>query len=234
MSEVLDQLVAERGDKASEAEKKFVEFVRKTLQEKASNRLGWQPRCKPTVLPSGRIVLPLYTDTYSVSLMAISDDLGKTWFASEPLVGYGNIQPAVLRRNDGTLVAYMRENARLSKIRVCESKDDGVSWGPVEVLNLPNPGSGLDAVRLANGHFVLIYNDTVKGRNSLAVSISDDEGHSWRWTRHLEKQEKGSYHYPAIIQSSDGKMQAVYSYFAEDGKSMKHAAFNEAWVQGGD
>lgn len=231
MGEVLDQLVAERGDKATEREKQFVAFVRKTLKEKASNRLGWQPRCKPTVLPSGRILLPLYTDTYSVSLMAISDDLGKTWFASEPLVGYGNIQPAVLRRNDGTLVAYMRENGRLEKIRVCESKDDGMTWGPVEVLNLPNPGSGVDAVRLANGNFCLIYNDTVNGRNSLAVSISDDEGQAWRWTRHLEKQEKGSYHYPAIIQAEDGKLHAVYSYFAEGGKSMKHAAFNEAWVQ---
>lgn len=234
MTQVLDQLVAERADKASDREKQFVEFVRKTLKEKSSNRLGWQPRCKPTVLPSGRILLPLYTDTYSVSLMAISDDMGKTWFASEPLVGYGNIQPAVLRRDDGTLVAYMRENGRLEKIRVCESKDDGITWGPVEVINLPNPGSGLDAVRLANGHFVLIYNDTVNGRNSLAVSISDDEGQVWRWTRHLEKQEQGAYHYPAIIQASDGRMHAVYSYFSGEGKTMKHAAFNEEWVQQGD
>jgi predicted neuraminidase len=207
---------------------------KKRIADKLLSRLGWQPRCKPTVLPSGRILLPLYTDTYSVSLMAISDDLGKTWFASEPLVGYGNIQPAVLRRNDGTLVAYMRENGRLQKIRVCESKDDGVTWGPVEVLDLANPGSGVDAVRLANGHFLLIYNDTVRGRNSLAVSISDDEGQAWRWTRHLEKQEKGSYHYPAIIQATDGRLHAVYSYFGDDGKSMKHAAFNEEWVQQGD
>ncbi len=26
----------------------------------------------------------------------------------------------------------------------------------------------------------------------------------------------------------------VYSYFAQQGKSMKHAAFNEAWIQAGD
>ena len=109
-----------------------------------SGRLGWQPRCKPTVLPSGRILLPLYSDTYSVSLMAISDDQGKTWSASRPLAGFGNIQPAVLRRRDGTLVAYMRENGSLRKVRVAESKDDGVTWGPVGATDLPNPGSGLD------------------------------------------------------------------------------------------
>src|SRR5204863_4568508 len=90
------------------------------LGNKLSSRLGWQPRCKPTVLPSGRILLPLYTDTYSVSLRAISDDGGKTWTASRPLAGFGGIQPSVLRRDDGTLVAYMRENGPIKRIRISE------------------------------------------------------------------------------------------------------------------
>jgi predicted neuraminidase len=201
------------------------------LDDKLATRLGWQPRCKPTVLPSGRILLPLYTDTFSVSIMAISDDQGKTWTASKPLAGFGNIQPAVLRRNDGTLVAYMRENGRLRRIRVAESKDDGISWGPVGAIDLANPGSGLDAVRLANGNWLLIYNDTAQGRNSLAVSLSADEGKSWKWTRHLERHDSGSYHYPAIIEGRNGTIHALYSYFVTGGKSMKHAAFNEEWIR---
>ena len=128
----------------------------------------------------------------------------------------------------------MRENGLLRKVRVSESKDDGVTWGTVGVAELPNPGSGLDAVRLANGHWLLIYNDTLKGRNSLAVSISDDEGKTWKWTRHLEKHDAGSYHYPAMIQAKDGGIHAVYSYFVEGGKSMKHARFTEDWVKEGD
>ncbi len=166
--------------------------------------------------------------------MAVSDDGGETWYASEPLIGFGNIQPAVLERKDGSLVAYMRENGPLDKIRVCESQDKGLTWGPVGALAIPNPGSGLDAVRLANGNWAMIYNDTQKGRNSLAVSLSEDEGKNWNITRHLEKHEKGSYHYPAIIQGADGTIHAVYSYFVEGGKSMKHAAFNEEWIRAGD
>jgi predicted neuraminidase len=207
---------------------------RQRLGQKLYQRLGWQPRCKPTVLPSGRILLPLYTDTFSISIMAISDDGGETWFASKPLLGFGNIQPSVLRRDDGTLIAYMRENGPLDRIRVSESQDDGVTWGPVGVSDLPNPGAGVDGVRLANGHWLLVYNDTTSGRNSLAVAISDDEGKSWRWTRHLESHDDGSYHYPAVIQGQDGRIHAVYSYFVTGGKSMKHAAFTEAWVQAGD
>lgn len=231
---VLDGLLAQLPRPLTEREEKSIQAVRDRLGDKLYQRLGWQPRCKPTVLPSGRILLPLYSDTFSVSLMAISDDDGLTWYASKPLLGFGNIQPAVLRRQDGTLVAYMRENGILNRIRVSESTDDGITWGPVGAMELPNPGSGLDGVVLESGRWLLIYNDTTNGRNHLAVSLSEDEGETWPHTRHLELKESGSYHYPVIIQTRDGMIHAVYSYFVEDGKSMKHAAFNEAWILEGD
>ncbi len=231
---LLRQRLAERGEKLPEKAQAYFDSLEKLLGQKLSQRMGWQPRCKPTVLTTSRILLPLYSDTYSFSLMAVSDDDGRSWYASEPLIGFGNIQPAVLERKDGSLVAYMRENGPLDKVRVCESKDQGLTWGPVTSAELPNPGSGLDAVRLANGHWVLIYNDTTQKRNNLAVSISDDEGKTWSATRHLERHEKGSYHYPAIIQGADGRIHAVYSYFVEAGKSMKHAAFTEDWIRAGD
>jgi len=207
-----------------------IRALRERLGEKLYQRLGWQPRCKPTQLPSGRILLPLYTDTFSISIMAITDDNGATWHASKPLYGFGNIQPTVLRRNDGTLVAYMRENGVRGKVRVSESSDQGETWGPVGVSDLPNPGAGVDGIRLASGKWLLVYNDTTKGRNRLAVSLSSDEGRTWPLTRHLEDQPSGSYHYPAVTQGSNGTIHAIYSYFVEAGKSMKHAAFTEAWL----
>jgi predicted neuraminidase len=231
---LLDQTLAGLGQALSERQQAAIDEAREKLTQKLYQRLGWQPRCKPTVLPSGRILLPLYSDTFSISIMAVSDDDGATWYASKPLIGFGNIQPSVLRRKDGTLVAFMRENGPRNRVRVCESADDGINWGPVGVADLPNPGSGLDGVMLANGKWLLVYNDTVDGRNSLAVSLSDDEGRTWSRTRHLERQETGSYHYPAVIQGRDGTIHCVYSYFVEGGKSMKHAAFNEAWVLEGD
>jgi predicted neuraminidase len=207
-----------------------VDEVRGRFGDKLFQRLGWQTRCKPTVLESGRLLLPLYSDTYSFSLMAISDDQGLTWQASKPLIGYGNIQPAVLQKKDGSLVAFMRENGFTEKIRTATSSDQGQSWSDIASSELPNPGSGLDAVRLKNGHWILIYNDTDKGRNRLAVSVSLDEGQNWSKPKYLENEAEGSFHYPAIIQSSDGRLHAIYSYFVTAGKSMKHAEFDEAWV----
>ncbi len=234
VTEALDEMIGGLEFVLPKSVREEIDEARAKLGDKLYQRLGWQPRCKPTVLPNGRILLPLYTDTFSISIMAISDDDGRSWYASKPLIGFGNIQPSVLRRNDGTLVAYMRENGLSNRIRVSESRDDGITWGPVFSSELPNPGSGLDGVRLSNGHWLLVYNDTTDGRHSLAVSVSEDEGKTWRWTRHLENDKGGRYHYPAVIQGTDGTIHAVYTYSVDGGKSMKRAAFDEAWVQAGD
>ncbi len=205
--------------------------AKKRLTDKLYQRLGWQPRCKPTVLPSGRILLPLYTDTFSISIMAISDDDGQSWYASQPIFGFGNIQPAVLRRNNGVLVAYMRNNGAGGKVLVSESQDDGLSWSVAKLMAVPNPGSGLDAVRLRNGHWVLVCNETTRGRSKLSLLLSDDEGASWKWSRALEDHSSGQYHYPAIIQGKDEKLHVVYSYFVEAGKTMKYVRLDEDWIQ---
>ncbi len=92
----------------------------------------------------------------------------------------------------------------------------------------------MDGVRLNSGNWLLVYNDSTAGRKSLAVSLSDDEGRGWKWTRHLERHEAGSYHYPAVIQGSDDALHFVYSFFVTGGKSMKHVAANEAWIMNED
>lgn len=205
--------------------------AKKLLREKLYQRLGWQPRCKPTVLPSGRILLPLYTDTFSISIMAISDDGGASWYASKPIYGLGNIQPSVLRRDDGTLIAYMRDNGPANRVQVSESKDDGITWSVSESNEILNPGSGLDSVRLRNGHWVLLLNDTLEGRNRLTLYLSDDEGQTWKWRRSVEDHTQGSYHYPCVIQGSDDHLHLVYSYFVDQGKTMKYVRLNEEWIK---
>jgi predicted neuraminidase len=200
-------------------------------------RLGWMPRVHPTVLPSGRWLWPLYCDTFSVGIVAYSDDRGVTWKTSRPMVGFGNIQPSLVRRDDGTIVAFMRDNGPHRKIRLSMSKDDGETWGRVIDSALPNPGAGIEAIRLANGHWALIYNDLAKGRHSLAVSISTDEGKTWPKTRHVERPAdgKGSYHYPSMIQASDGMIHISYtSGNLPSGSTIMHATFNEAWILAGD
>ena len=189
-------------------------------------------RSHAVTLPSGRILLPLYSDGYSFSLMAISDDGGQTWRASGPLVSAGGIQPSVVRKNDGTLAAYMRDNGPPPKrIQVSTSRDDGLTWSVAVDTDLPNPGAGIEVIRLRNGNWVMAYNDTERDRNSLALSLSGDEGQTWKWTRHLEKASTGQFHYPSIIESRDGMLHISYSYFTPEGQAIKHAVVNLEWVK---
>jgi predicted neuraminidase len=228
-----------------------VERLRRDAGDKLTRRLGWMTRAHPYVLDGTRLIVPLYSDGFSFSLMAITDDWGATWKTSTPLVGFGNIQPSIARKKDGTLVAYMRDNGPAPKrLHISRSGDRGDTWSSVVDSALPNPGAGAEVLVLANGYWLMIYNDLEQGRYRLAVSLSEDEGESWPITRHLEgdspaadPQQRGEYHYPSIIQAKDGTLHATYSYFIPPAsatrdaegrlmrKAIKHAHFNEAWIR---
>jgi predicted neuraminidase len=246
----IDRMI--QGQTLDDRLKGYVDRIRKDAGEKLTRRLGWMTRAHPYVLEGRRLIVPLYSDGFSISLMAISDDWGKTWKTSTPLVGRGNIQPSLARKKDGTLVAYMRDNGPPPKrLHMSISKDRGETWSTVVDSALPNPGSGAEVLVLRSGTWALIYNDLERGRYSLAVSLSEDEGATWPITRHLERdtdvsgepQGLGQYHYPSIIQAADGTLHATYSYFAPvsaskkdaEGrlirKAIKHAHFNESWIR---
>jgi predicted neuraminidase len=244
-------LAAARSEDVRRRVEQHIDDMRKHGADKLFRRLGWMTRAHPFVLDGQRLIVPLYSDGFSFSLMAITDDWGKTWHTSTPLVGLGNIQPSIVRRKDGSLFTLMRDNGPPPKrLHQSESRDRGETWSPVTDSELPNPGSGAEITSLRNGHWILISNDTEHERNSLAVQISDDEGKTWKWKRHLELDEPGpeagSFHYPSLIQAKDGTLHASYSYHLAkrnlpkdvDGdpaaKSIKHAHFNEAWVMQGD
>jgi predicted neuraminidase len=203
------------------------------------SRMGWFTRTHPLQLPSGRILVPMYSDGFSFGIMAISDDGGYTWNASEPIVGAGCIQPSVVRKNDGTLVAYLRDNGPPPKrVHISFSKDDGATWTQARDSDIPNPGTSLEAIRLRDGNWIMVYNDLEKGRYSLMAALSDDEGATWKWKRHLDGNPattgRNQYHYPSVIQAKDGSIHITYSYFVPEGKSIKHARVNQDWIKTGD
>jgi len=198
------------------------------------SRMGWQTRNKPFITKTGRMIIPLYSDGYSFSIMAYTDDWGLSWEFSEPLVGAGNIQPAITQTKSGKLVAFMRDNGPSPKrIHISSSTDAGETWSSVRDSDFPNPGSACDAVVTENGDWLLVYNDTERGRNRLSVTLSDDEGKTWKWKKYIENEEYPiSAHYPAIIVGDNGVIHLSYSYFTKDNtKTIKYVAFNEAWLK---
>ncbi|MFP6582257.1 MAG: exo-alpha-sialidase [Candidatus Hydrogenedentota bacterium] len=243
-AKVKEKLAEYMGDaKIHERTQRWIDHVNTQAEDKLTRRLGWFTRAHPLILDDGRMLVGLYSDGFSFSLVGITDDLGKTWKYSEPIVGGGNIQPSFAQKKDGTIVAYMRDNGPAPKrVHVSESKDRGETWSKVyDHDELFNPGSGLEVMTMSDGDWVCIYNDKQSGRHSLAVSLSEDEGETWKYTRHLEAHEtgQGGFHYPSIIEGSDGNLHVSYSYFIdvphggeEKGKSIKYATFSKDWIKG--
>lgn len=126
------------------------------------------------------------------------------------------IQPSILRLADGRLKVLCR--TRNGRLATSESADGGFTWSRVRLTDLPNNQSGTDAVTLADGRHVLVYNDfatlpgTKKGpRTPLSVAISAD-GEHWSCLLTLEDSPVGEYSYPAVIQGSDGMLHCVYTW----------------------
>jgi hypothetical protein len=231
---------------------RYLGVMRERAADKLYRRLGWMTRAHPYVFENRRLIVPLYHDGFSCSLMALSDDGGATWTTSPPLLGGGNIQPALARRRDGTLVAFMRDNGPPpARVMRSESTDGGQTWSPVADSEIPNPGSGADVLVLQEGRWLFVGNDTDDGRHRLAVLASEDEGRTWSRRRYLENDPPGPlagrYHYPSIIQARDGTLHVTYSHHLSRGRdlpldahgkpahsSIKHAHFNIAWVLQGE
>jgi len=91
---------------------------------------GWMTRTHPLTLPSGRILLPLYSDGFYVGLMALSDDQGQSWRPSAPIPGALQNQPTIVRKRNGDLVAYLREEGDYRKRVLRSVSTDSARRGP--------------------------------------------------------------------------------------------------------
>lgn len=212
----------------------YTRLLVEAAADKRKRQFGWMTRIHPLVLPTGRILLPLYSDGFNVSLAAISDDLGETWRASLPIVGLGPIQPTLVRRNSGEILAYMRDGGDApNRVLLSRSTDDGETWSAATDTDIPNPSSSLEVIALQDGHWFMVCNDTEDGRHLLTAFLSDDEGHTWKWSRPLEssKDRSESYAYPSVIQSQDGLLHMTYSYKGQNGATIRHRTINTEWIK---
>lgn len=135
---------------------------------------------------------------------------------------YGNwnpifsIQPTILVHKDGSLQALCRTSS--GKMSVTRSYDGGLTWPSETLTDMPQNGSGIDAVTMPDGRFALVYNDfeTIPGhsggpRSPLKVAVSDD-GVNWTDAVTLEDDCIKEYSYPAVICDEDGYLHISYTW----------------------
>jgi predicted neuraminidase len=168
---------------------------------------------KPVLLDNSLLLCPSSTETggkWQVHL-DLTYDGGQTWSSIGPLndpAQLAAIQPTILVHSRGNIQILCRSKQK--RIVEAWSEDGGVSWQPMRLTDLPNPDSGIDAVRLQDGRSLLVYNPTTGERVPLSIAVSED-GRQWRDILILENQ-SGEYSYPAVIQSQDGLVHITYTW----------------------
>ncbi len=184
---------------------------------------------KPVQLADGTILSPTSDETDEKPskwrvYFERSTDGGGTW-AKTPFLNdgltVGAIQPSVLFLGGDKLQAVGR--TRQGKVFTVSSENSGKSWGEMSLLPLANPSSGTDAVTLKDGRHLIVYNPVARGRTPLNVALSRD-GRDWQDVVTLEDQ-PGEYSYPAIIQTSDGRVHITYTWKRQ---RIRHAVIDPA------
>lgn len=200
-------------------------------------RIDGPVRGKPYLLADGALLCPSSTEhggDWRFHMERLLDvehpELGRSWQRFEPETQpYQVIQPTLLTLADGSLRSlYRSKNKRIIANR---STDGGRTWSELEETNLPNNNSGIEALTLADGRHLLLYNhlggDRADGwgkRNVLNLAVSKD-GLEWEAVAFIEKEEKGEFSYPAMIQTADGLVHMTYTW---NRTKVKHVVIDPA------
>lgn len=171
-------------------------------------------RNKPLLLSNGALLAPASNEKKGVwnAFVDRSEDGGTTWTASafvplnrDSFPGEGVIQPALWESQPGHVHMLLRSSAGV----ICrsDSEDYGKTWSLVYKTSLPNPNSGIDLTKLANGTLVLIFNRDSSNwgaRHPISLAVSKDNGKTWPVITDLEKGSgDDEFSYPSVVSLGD-------------------------------
>ena len=187
---------------------------------------------KPVWLPDGSLLCPSSTESaegdWSVHMERTDSSLTQWRRSDVPKEsGTGVIQPSIIEHADGRLQLLCRSNR--NSVLSSWSSDTAAHWTRLSEAALPNPNSGIDAVTLTDGSFLIVYNpleagkEWFNGRNVLSVARSSN-GERWERILDLVNETNGEFSYPAIIQSGDGSVHITYT---ADRKTIRHIVLHE-------
>ncbi len=199
---------------------------------------------QPIVLNNGEYLLPIYHETGEDREGTISSTCSyfmrynpknKVWSETGRIYSkMGNLQAQVVQITDDYLISYIRRGGDFlptdhGYTLRAESHDGGNTWSEAVESKFLNPNSGIDFIKLQNGHLLLVYNDNMNDRTPLTVAISTDKDKTWPYSRNIGGGDN-TFAYPYAIQTKDGKIHIIYT--TNNRTTIMHAVFDEFAIIG--
>jgi len=193
---------------------------------------GYVLRCRPIITKNGKFILPVHREFFNyICRFYISNDKE---LKSIPILHgkieskqTGLLEPCILEYNDH-LICFMRSN-KIKKIHISYSFDDGLNWSKPESLNLPNPNSQIDAIKLKNNDILMAFNNQEHGRTNLSIAISNDGGKTWPIIKTIleDKYKIREYHYPSLLDTSD---KIIHLTYTDNRERIGYLRFSLDWI----
>lgn len=191
--------------------------------------LGDLPRSKPIELGSDHIFLPFSHSAVRRYCGGIEAQISDGQIAKMVRWSIENrwlSHPTFVGINPNRVLAFLRARGG-GKLQSATFDLRKNVWSKPQPTNLPNPDSGVDAIRLGDGRILLAYNDNAAARNPLSIAISGD-GITFRKLRDIENDPGQEFSYPSLVSAKDGTFYLSYTW--HHSVAIKCAHFDAAWL----
>ncbi len=174
-------------------------------------RIGMMGKTRPVTGAHGQIIFPVYSEVEQcpyIWLLEDPSDYLSGNFVAETMARGKAIQPVLCRLADDRMLMICRTNQ--GRLWHSYSYNDGYTWTILRPMDIPNPDSAVDIVRLSNGSLLLVCNDSALDRKCLIAMVSEDGGKTWGEELEIVSGE-GEYSYPSVVELESGEVSVSYT-----------------------
>jgi len=155
--------------------------------------------------------------------------IGRQRIATE----FAGSQPFVAVLDDRRAKSFSR--VKLEGYTIVSMTDDvGWSWTRPRQSALRNYDKPVSVARLGGKHLLMVHNGAAPGERdvdrTLMLSVSDDEGESWRPFHYLEREQGRRAHYPWLMAGPGGLYHLLFTSSDSAGSDLIHVRFSRDWI----
>lgn len=170
-------------------------------------------RCPPVAMTNDSLGLPIYHEfIHKYGELIVMNKEGQICDRSKVHPDLRSLQPCVAALNPTKAFIVLRngrKNGGLVKAAI--TSDAGQSWQILPDLPIKNPDSCLALLNVDDT--LLMVGNPIQGRKELTFwKSSMNNLQNWTACETLEKESKGEFSYPSLIQDSAGRVHLIYTW----------------------
>lgn len=190
--------------------------------------------------PRGGILLPAYHETVKKFPLLLRIEEGRVVGREGPATRGDLFQPAVVA-GDGSAMDLFLRSGEGAEAKIHHSHHDGApdsDWSEPAPISIPNPNSGIGALRLPGGDFLLAANPDPGSREKLVLFRAPVAAGPWRKVFTVESESREpdetdlprvEYSYPWLMLDRSGTVHLLYTW---NRREIRHWCFGQETING--